>query len=187
MASYRPGIITVRARLREHLVNLVHRFAGTDVPVLKFGKIVKTVNRDYGWWLHMPHKQWAQVAAALAFEQEWSKFKPEAARAGKERGDKFGGEYVSCLYRVWNVMYDLEGMDKKQAKCACTSRGKSRRCPVHGTFRLKPGDNVFRILPLVECAMFVTGDASVEPQPGDKCGRCGLTYAEHGMRVLSAE
>jgi hypothetical protein len=95
--------VMVRARTREHLVNLKARFADTE-----FGRaeIRQSVGTDYKYRVIVPKSVWVGILAELAMEQTWSNFKNEAARLAN--GKKDAHQYVDALHEVWGIMCNLQ-------------------------------------------------------------------------------
>lgn len=96
-AVYQPGTVTVRARARRHLEQLVARFP----KKLAGCEITFSSDRDYAWRIEVEQVRWSKIVALLAREQTWSNFKQEVDR----RGDH---EYHSVLLSVWGTMLRLQ-------------------------------------------------------------------------------
>lgn len=92
--------IMARARVREHLEELKHRFP-TD---LGQSEIQASVSTDYAYRLFVPKVAWVQVLAALADEIDYDNFKSEVAR---HQGPA-GVHYERALHDVWSVMHELQ-------------------------------------------------------------------------------
>lgn len=95
-----PDTVMVRARMKEHLVNLKERF-----PLSAY-KIEKNPDTDYRFRLIMPKAVWVQVLLAMAEEQTWSNFKKEAGSF--ERAHNQPRKYLDALHKIWNVMWDVQ-------------------------------------------------------------------------------
>lgn len=99
VAVYKPGVATVRARVRSHLEALCKRLT---IPA---SRIKKSSDRDYEFRLELNQHAWSLHLAELAEEQTWSNFKDEAARYGLKRcTDLTPGRvqrYTSFLHGVW--------------------------------------------------------------------------------------
>lgn len=95
-----PERMMVRARLREHLVNLVERF-----PVeLQGCEILKSAGTDYAYRLFVAKAVWSAVVKKLAEETDYDNFKS----AVDERQGSAGKAYLAALHDVWEVMHRLQ-------------------------------------------------------------------------------
>jgi hypothetical protein len=94
-----PEMVMIRARVRQHLLNLQKRF-----PALAIAKILALPGRDYRYRIVVPKATWVAVLKGLAEEQTWSNFKNQAARNATETGSA----YVDTLHDVWGVMQRLQ-------------------------------------------------------------------------------
>lgn len=94
-----PNKVMVRARVRLHLESLQERF-----PFLKQYPILEWDDRDYGFRIICPKKDWVLALTEMAEEQEWSNFKDEAHHNQVD----VGSAYISALHRVWSVMLSLQ-------------------------------------------------------------------------------
>lgn len=90
----------VRARVRQHLVNLVERF-----PLeLRNCEILKSAGTDYAYRLFVSKESWTAIAAQLAEETDYDNFK---SAVGRRQGSA-GKEYLDALHEVWEVMHGLQ-------------------------------------------------------------------------------
>lgn len=91
-----PERLMVRARLREHLEALKHRF-----PNLLGGcEIMESSGGDYSFRIFASKPAWVEVVAALAEETDYDNFKN--AVAAHQNGH--AGHYSRALHGVWDVM-----------------------------------------------------------------------------------
>jgi hypothetical protein len=91
--------VMVRARSRQHLVNLKKRFPDTE---LGKAKIRASAATDYEYRAVVPKDVWASILSELAMEQTWSNFKNEADRFAIQKTMPHG--YVDALHEIWSVM-----------------------------------------------------------------------------------
>jgi hypothetical protein len=89
-----PGL-TVRARVRQDLVNLLSYLPGAASAY----EIRESPTNDYGYRLQCSHKEWAEALAALALEIDYDNFKSEIGKLDRKR--------ESILHKVWDALYDL--------------------------------------------------------------------------------
>jgi hypothetical protein len=101
-----PDNVTVRARVREHLVNLKEAFP--DVKDLRCAIVRETPRSDYLYRLMLPKHVWAGLLSRLASEQSWDNFKNEC--------HSFGGNnaYTTALYEIWWKMLSLQPVTQQQ-------------------------------------------------------------------------
>ncbi|MBY0523625.1 MAG: hypothetical protein K2R98_09500 [Gemmataceae bacterium] len=92
--------ITVRARLKQHLENLIARFSAQ----LAGHPIKQTDDTDYRYRLILPKTTWVKVLALIGQELDYGNFK---SRAATVQG-KAGRDYVDALHDVWAMMRDLQ-------------------------------------------------------------------------------
>jgi len=95
-----PERMMVRARVREHLVNLVERFPGE----LRNCEILNSAGTDYAYRIFVAKAAWSAVAAKLADETDYDNFK---AAVGRQQGSA-GSAYLHALHDVWEVMHGLQ-------------------------------------------------------------------------------
>ena len=91
--------VMVRARSRQHLVNLKKRFPDT---ALGNAKILVSAATDYEYRVVVPKAVWASILSELAMEPTWSNFKSEADRFATQK--KMAGGYVDALHDIWGIM-----------------------------------------------------------------------------------
>lgn len=90
----------IRARVREHLANLIKRFPDE----LQNCEILASIGTDYAYRFFVPKAAWSTVATKLAEETDYDNFK---AAVGRHQGA--GGEgYLEALHDVWEVMHRLQ-------------------------------------------------------------------------------
>ena len=105
---FRSDRIMVRARVRDHLVNLMEAF-----PILA-AEIEEHTGTDYAYRLHTDKRNWAKVVASLAEDIDYNNFKGEVARevlrSGKEpdKRPRLDATYEDALHDVWGTMHCLE-------------------------------------------------------------------------------
>ncbi len=92
-----PDKIMVRARDRQHLVNLQRKFA-IEQP------IQENTGTDYAYRMILCKPHWVAILSQLAGEQDYSNFKNEAARNVKQTSR----EYVAALHEIWEIMFDFQ-------------------------------------------------------------------------------
>jgi hypothetical protein len=92
-----PKLIQVRARVKEHLLNLKREF-----PQLRRCKIKTYAASDYAFRIYVAKKVWVGVIAELAEDVDYDNFKSAVAQY-QGRND-----YEQALHRVWSVMYGLQ-------------------------------------------------------------------------------
>jgi len=95
-----PKRMMIRARVREHLENLLERFPDE----LAGAEILKSTDTDYAFRLFMSKTAWATVVEKLAGETNYDNFK---AAVGHQQGTA-GTGYLQALHDVWEVMYRLQ-------------------------------------------------------------------------------
>ena len=95
----KPEQIYVRARNRQHLVNLQKRF-NLD------GIIITTPYRDYGWRIVVGKSEWAFVMSHLVKEQDWANFKDEVHE--QVRAGVVDAAYSDSLMQVWRITFRLQ-------------------------------------------------------------------------------
>ncbi len=95
-----PERMMIRARLREHLVNLVERFP----EEFQGCEIMKSAGTDYAYRLFVNKAVWSAVLTKLANETEYDNFK---SAVGRQQGAA-GTAYLDALHDVWEVMYRLQ-------------------------------------------------------------------------------
>ena len=104
--------VMVRARSRQHLVNLKERFPGTE---LGNAEILVSAGTDYEFRVIVAKVAWASILSELAMEQTWSNFKNEASRFAAQKKMVHG--YVHALHDIWGIMRRFgigEGIPKAQ-------------------------------------------------------------------------
>lgn len=92
--------IMVRARIRNHLEALKHRFP----DLLGNCEIQESAGTDYAYRLFVQKSAWMQVLAGLAGETDYDNFKSEVAY----HQGKVGAAYEHSLHDVWSVMHRLQ-------------------------------------------------------------------------------
>ena len=92
--------VMVRARSRQHLLNLRERFPDTE---LGKAEILSSAGTDYEYRLIVPKGVWASILSELATEQTWSNFKNEASRFATQK--KMAHGYVHALHDIWRIMW----------------------------------------------------------------------------------
>ena len=93
-----PTQLMVRARVRQHLVNLQMRFASLrDLAVLE------DEGADYRFRLVVPKADWAMINRELADEIDYGNFKGLC-----ERSDIVDRQYTSALHAVWDIHRKLQ-------------------------------------------------------------------------------
>jgi len=97
-AAQVPGgnLIMVRARKRQHLMNLQNRFPGLLAPY----RISETPTNDYKCRMVLPGALWIEIAKELAAEITYPNFK-EIVKASPETDPSYG----TVLHDVWEVMF----------------------------------------------------------------------------------
>lgn len=101
--------VMVRARDKQHLLNLQERFKGTSIASLA---IQTTPENDYRYRLVMPKTDWVGALSEMATEQTWRNFKNEASLFA--RTHKFSSLYVDALHNIWDVMYRLQSREASE-------------------------------------------------------------------------
>jgi hypothetical protein len=91
--------VMVRARSRQHLVNLQERFPDTE---LGKAEILSAAGTDYEYRVILPKAKWVSILSELAMEQTWSNFKNESSRFASEK--RMTHSYVDVLHEIWHVM-----------------------------------------------------------------------------------
>lgn len=89
-----PEIVMIRARDRQHLLNLKKRF---NLP--KQPSILTTKDADYRYRLIASKEAWAIVAKSLANDIDYSNFKDAC---------KEDHSYHHALTKVWGIMWELQ-------------------------------------------------------------------------------
>jgi hypothetical protein len=95
-----PDRMMVRARVREHLANLIKRFPDE----LQGAEILKSAGTDYAYRLFVLKSVWAVILAKLAEETDYDNFKSAVER---QQGSS-GNAYLGALHEVWGVMHSLQ-------------------------------------------------------------------------------
>lgn len=93
-----PEVLMVRARKREHLVNLKARF-----KELEHKAIVNDFGTDYPFRIFLPRVIWAVIMDKLTREIDYTNFKNEVHRIS---GDK---QYEDFLANTWAEGVAMEG------------------------------------------------------------------------------
>ena len=93
--------VMVRARVKQHLVNLQKRFA-----CFAQEQIMETPEADYRYRIILDREAWSQVLAELALDV-YPNFKSKA----HEQQEKLGNGYVRSLHQVWQHMYELQAVN----------------------------------------------------------------------------
>jgi len=95
-----PHRVMVRARSRQHLLNLFERFDG----LLGEADIHASAGTDYAYRMFVDKTDWAEVARELALECDYDNFKSAVARQGAT-----DHRYTHALHEVWETMHGLQG------------------------------------------------------------------------------
>ena len=98
-----PDIFMIRARSRQHLVNLQERFK--DIELFQV-PIIESREADYRYRLVVSKALWIQAVSALLEEQTWRNFKNEATAFEKLK--KLSSGYADSLHRIWEVMFQFQ-------------------------------------------------------------------------------
>jgi len=98
-----PDTFMIRARSRQHLVNLQERFK--DIELFQV-PIIESREADYRYRLVVSKALWIQAVSALLEEQTWRNFKNEATAFEKLK--KLSSGYVDSLHRIWEVMFQFQ-------------------------------------------------------------------------------
>lgn len=95
-----PELIQVRARVRQHLVNLQ-----AFLPdLLGHREILELSGTDYRYRLILPKKDWSAAVAALTNATAYGNFK----NACNTKAAAVGDAYVHALHNVWSTMFALQ-------------------------------------------------------------------------------
>jgi hypothetical protein len=89
--------VQVRARVKEHLLELMRRF---NIEL----EILETPAADYRFRIVMAKSDWSSIAAKVVAEVDYVNFKSEAGR----RESVLGMLYEEALHEVWSVMHGLQ-------------------------------------------------------------------------------
>lgn len=95
--------ICVRARVRQHLENLVKLYDHNY-------EILETPDRDYRYRIITTAKEWEGLVSVITSRIDYTNFKDSVATTGDI-------SYETSLHNVWDVMYGLQNqalMDKKR-------------------------------------------------------------------------
>ena len=95
-----PDRMMIRARVREHLANLIKRFPDE----LQGTEILKSAGTDYAYRLFVSKAVWAVILAKLAEETDYDNFKGAVER----HQGAAGNVYQNALHDVWEVMHGLQ-------------------------------------------------------------------------------
>jgi hypothetical protein len=109
--------VMVRARSRQHLVNLKKRFPDTS---LGKAEILASAATDYEYRVVVPKAVWADILSELAMEQTWSNFKNEADRFTTRK--KMARGYVDTLHEIWSIMRSLGAREGNRERSTVIER-----------------------------------------------------------------
>lgn len=126
--SLKPnGSYQIRARARQHIVDLKKRFNGS-MPGLKEAKITNSrPGDDYPYRVTVPQREVAKMVCELVKEQSWDNFKNQVQ---KHRGRTHEGEeYHHALHEVWWTMRKFEMLLEPSCKKQPKARSKGRLFP----------------------------------------------------------
>lgn len=86
----------IRARNRNHLLNLINRFQLPTEPS-------ESPKRDYGFRIVISKSLWLEILICMANEQRWSNFK-------KECQDSLltDSQYIVALHKIWATMFEYQ-------------------------------------------------------------------------------
>lgn len=114
--SINLNALQIRARFREHLVNLKKRFKFLDYP------IIKTTDSDYAYRMIVGHDVWDEVAIQLSHEINYSNFKNEVLSTMINDHD-----YYRWLNAVWQTGASLQTPQPYSQTTAESKAGKPTR------------------------------------------------------------
>jgi hypothetical protein len=103
--------VMVRARSRQHLVNLKERFPDTE---LGNTEILSAAGTDYEYRIVLPKAKWVSILSELAMEQTWSNFKSESSRFATLKRMKHS--YVNVLHEIWHVMQSFGAREDESSR-----------------------------------------------------------------------
>ncbi len=93
-----PDALAVRARRKQHLVNLKKRYP----KLLGKAVVLRSDQTDYRWRLFVTRRAWSQVVAGLVLNLTYGNFK------GSIPNFPGAAEYRNRLHDVWDVMYGTQ-------------------------------------------------------------------------------
>lgn len=96
------SVMLIRARVREHLVNLFDFCLPGLEPV--HPEILESDGTDYRFRVIVPHATWVTIATRLAEDVDYDNFKNEA----HAREATVGKEWADSLSRVWSIGYHVQ-------------------------------------------------------------------------------
>lgn len=104
-SNLEPDKYQVRARKREHLVNLQEHMASLMGSNLYLGEIIEVPSADYRWRLIAPQHRLANILSELLALVNYTKFKPAVHRQLPSDSD-----YHATLIPVWGRMLAMQHM-----------------------------------------------------------------------------
>ena len=93
-----PDNFMVRARVRDHLVNLQNVF-----PALQDYPILTSPDNDYRYRTIVPKRTWSYVALELTEDVDYDNFKEACVDV-----DSADGLYTEALVHVWTIHSELQ-------------------------------------------------------------------------------
>ena len=93
-----PDNLMVRARVRQHLVNLQ-----MGAPVLESCSILESSNNDYRYRMVIPKKTWLEIAQGLTEDIDYTNFKSICEQEGL-----VDGSYCDALHHIWAIHHQLQ-------------------------------------------------------------------------------
>ena len=90
-----PGEIAIRARKKEHLVNLMARHELT-ADVLSFA------NADYRYRVQIPREEWGRILQAEALSVDYHSFKDAMAEA------EASADYLRAMFATWAIVHKIQ-------------------------------------------------------------------------------
>lgn len=94
-STYEPGMIQVRARSAQHLLNLKN-----EQLIDRQTELVSTPDADYAWRIMLTPDQWAHLLALLGNEvQHYPNFKNECGARGM-----LGRRFTKLLHQLWSAL-----------------------------------------------------------------------------------
>lgn len=98
-----PEHLMVRARVRQHLINLQDVF-----PKLLDFQIQESLDTDYPYRIILPRQLWRSVAQALTEDINYVNFKDACETDGLVED-----AYTHALHEIWMIHYDLTHADEE--------------------------------------------------------------------------
>lgn len=93
-----PDRVMIRARRRQHLLNLKEEF-----DLLASSQIIENESTDYRYRLICSKKTWADIMKVFVIGIEYANFKNECSK-----GELTDHQYSYALHDVWEVMYKTQ-------------------------------------------------------------------------------